>query len=66
MYTLLKSVGVQAALIQEAPYLVLAFIVASLFYKWGSFGIEAIGFLVTWFVFSVIGNKALEMIRGQS
>lgn len=64
MYTLIKSVGFRAFLAQEAPYLVLAFFIASLFYKWGSFGVEALGFLATWAALSFIGNAAVKYLRG--
>lgn len=66
MYTLIKSVGFKTFLIQEAPYLVAAFLIASLYYKWGSFGIEALGFLATWFVFSALGNFVVDKVRGGS
>jgi hypothetical protein len=66
MYTLIKSVGFRTFLMQEAPYLVMAFLIASLFYKFGSFGVEALAFLATWSVLSAVGNWLLEMLRGKS
>jgi hypothetical protein len=63
MYTLIKSVGFRTFLIQEAPYLVTAFLIASLFYKFGSFGVEALAFLATWFVLSAVGNWVTEILR---
>jgi len=64
MYTLIKSVGFRTFLIQEAPYLVVAFFIASLYYKWGSFGVEALGFLATWFILSAVGNFVVDKARG--
>jgi hypothetical protein len=63
MYTLIKSVGFRTFLIHEAPYLVIAFLIASLFYKFGSFGVEALAFLATWAVLSAVGNWVMEMLR---
>jgi hypothetical protein len=62
MYTLIRSVGFRAFLIQEAPYLVIAFLIASLFYKFGSFGVEALAFLATWAVLSAAGNWLMETL----
>ncbi|MBL8130380.1 MAG: hypothetical protein JNL42_00875 [Anaerolineae bacterium] len=64
MYTLLRSVGFRTFLIQEAPYLTVAFLIASLYYKWGSFGAEALGFLATWFALSAVGNFVVDRVRG--
>ena len=65
MYTLIKSVGFRAFLLQEAPYLVIAFLIASLFYKFGSFGVEALAFLATWAVLSAVGNWLVDTLRGK-
>lgn len=66
MYSLIRSAGLKTFLIQEAPYLVAAFLIASLYYKWGSFGIEAFGFLATWFIFSAVGNFVVDKVRSGS
>jgi hypothetical protein len=67
MYTLAKELGVRALLVKEAPYLLIAFIIAEMFYKWGSFTREMIGFLVTWTVISFVGNSIMAMVvRPQS
>jgi hypothetical protein len=63
MYTLIKSVGFRTFLIQEAPYLVTAFLIASLFYKFGNFGVEALAFLATWSVLSAAGNWLMEILH---
>jgi hypothetical protein len=65
MYTLIKSVGFRSFLIQEAPYLVIAFLIASLYYKFGSFGVEALAFLATWSILSAVGNWLSEALRGK-
>jgi hypothetical protein len=65
MYTLLKSVGLQVVLAQEAPYFIISFVIASLFYKWRSFALEAIGFLVTWAILSYLGNTLVVWVRAR-
>jgi hypothetical protein len=51
---------------QEAPYLVVAYVIANLYYKFGSFGIESLAFLATWSVLSAVGNWLIEVFRGKS
>lgn len=65
MYTLLKSVSLQVVLVQEAPYFIISFAIASLFYKWHSFALETIGFLATWALLSYVGNTLAAWLRGR-
>ena len=50
MYELLRSSTLRQLLARQAPALVISLIVAELFYKFGSFTLECLGFLATWFV----------------
>ena len=52
MHLLVKSYGFKKALIEEAPVALAAFVIAELFYKFHSFALECVAFLVTWYVFS--------------
>jgi hypothetical protein len=52
MFTLVQTIGVNAAAKRELLPLATAFIVAELFYKFGSFALECVAFLATWYVFS--------------
>jgi hypothetical protein len=55
-------VSSQDLAVRQAPVLGLSFVIASLFYRFGSFALEAIAFLATWFVFDALvegGRKAL-------
>ena len=52
MYSLLKSLGVKKVLWQEGLPFLAAFTVAELFYKFHSFMLETIAFLVTWYAIS--------------
>ena len=50
MYELLRSSTLRQLLTRQAPALVISLIVAELFYKFGSFTLECLSFLATWFV----------------
>ena len=50
MFSLIKDLGVRIALKQEAIPFLIAFAVAEFFFKFKSFALECLGFLVLWFV----------------
>ncbi|HXB93611.1 MAG TPA: hypothetical protein VNU70_00590 [Puia sp.] len=50
MYTLLNRLGWSGFLAREAPALLLSWILAEVFYKFGSFTLETGAFLVTWYI----------------
>ena len=54
MYELLRSSSRRQLYTRHAPGLLVSFVVAELFYKWGSFSLECLGFLATWFVLDLI------------
>ena len=54
MFELLRSSSLRQLLVRQAPGLVISLIIAELFYKFGSFTLECIGFLATWFVIDAI------------
>lgn len=53
MHRAIHKQGVKSFLIEEGPALVGAFLIADIFYKWGSFALECLGFLATWYVLSL-------------
>jgi hypothetical protein len=62
MYTLVQTLGFQAAMKREFGPLFVAFMIAEFFYKFKSFALECVAFLVTWAILSflqslVIGKK---------
>jgi hypothetical protein len=61
MYTLLHKLGSKAFLAREMPALAVSWIIAELFYKFGSFTLETGAFLVTWYL---IGSISYRMFRG--
>jgi hypothetical protein len=66
MYSMLKAVTVRRLLVSEAPGLVMSLAIAEFFYKFHSFTIEAVAFLVTWYVLSFIVNLVLRLLTARS
>lgn len=50
MFELVRSSTLRELLSRQAPALVISIVIAELFYKLGSFTLECIAFLVTWFL----------------
>jgi hypothetical protein len=50
MYTLFRNTPVTTLLSTQGPALLASFVIAELFYKFHSFTLECLAFLVTWFV----------------
>ena len=68
MFTLFRTIGLPETARQELGPFVLAFGVAEIFYKFGSFALELVAFLATWVAFSflqslVIGRPGREPPR---
>jgi hypothetical protein len=56
MHSLLHSLDRSTLLAREGPVLVLALVIAELFYKFGSFSLECLAFLATWYVLGRIAH----------
>ncbi|KPJ92509.1 MAG: hypothetical protein AMJ53_09230 [Gammaproteobacteria bacterium SG8_11] len=54
MYTLLRAIPSQRLVKEQAPAFATSFIIANSFYKFGSFGLELIAFLATWFLIDAL------------
>lgn len=48
MYQLFRFLSTQQLFIRQLPTFLVSFALAALFYKFGSFAIECIAFLLTW------------------
>lgn len=68
MYSLVNALPARQLLWVQAPALIGSFVIADLFYKWGSFALECVGFLATWFVLDVIARFLLDAVgrKGRS
>ena len=63
MYTLIEKLGLQIALRREFIPFFVAFSVAEFFYKFHSFALECLAFLITWYVLSFIQQSVLGKDR---
>lgn len=54
MYQLLWSSPRRELLTRHLPGLLISFFIAEFYFKWGSFALECIGFLATWFVIDLL------------
>ena len=54
MFELIRSTSLRQLLARQAPALAGSLVIAELFYKFGSFTLECLGFLATWFVLDAI------------
>ncbi len=59
MYTLIANFGLARALRAEFVPFVIALITAQLFFKWGSFSLELLGFVVLWAVLGFISDRVM-------
>jgi hypothetical protein len=66
MYTLIKSVPLSKLLVMQAPVLVVSLFIAETFYKFHSFLLESIAFLITWFVLDLIVTFVAGLLQGRS
>lgn len=60
MYSLIERLGLQLALRQELVPFAIAFTIAELFYKFKSFTLECMAFLITWYALSFIQSWLLQ------
>lgn len=56
MFTLVRSLPLRQLLLAQAPILALSLVIAELFYKFGSFTLECIAFLATWYFLDLAAN----------
>ena len=70
MFELLRSSSLRHLLARQAPALVISLLVAEMFYKFGSFTLECLGFLATWFVldamFSLVARAFARPATGRA
>ena len=50
MFTFVRAIPKRELLLEQMPIFVVSFLLANTYYKFGSFGLEVIAFLATWFV----------------
>jgi hypothetical protein len=65
MFSLIREFGVEIALRREAGPFITAFILASLFFRFGSFALEGGAFVVTWYVLSAAQAALVNLIAAK-
>jgi hypothetical protein len=65
VYQLLASISTHDLALRQTPAFAVSFIIASLFYKFGSFALECVAFLATWFVIDA-GIQLINRMRGRT
>lgn len=66
MYALLRSLSLNQLLIQQIPVLIVCILIAEAFYKFRSFTLECIAFLITWYVIdAVVSFLVKRFLPGQ-
>ena len=70
MFEFIRSTPLRQLLARQAPALAGSLVIAELFYKFGSFTLECLGFLATWFVldaiFAAIARVLARPARGDA
>ena len=64
MFQLIKTLGAGELLARQLPVAGVAFLTAELFYKFGSFALECVAFLATWFVLDAVVQGAVRIVQG--
>ena len=65
MYTLTRLLPIEELLLRQAPALLLSLLLAEAFYKFGSFSLECVAFLGTWFVLDLVGKLVSQLFGGE-
>ena len=66
MYTLLKVLPWRRVCWEQLPVMVIAWVIAELFYKFHSFTLECAAFLATWFVLDAVLQGLRRLLGGQA
>jgi hypothetical protein len=54
VYTLIHSLALRQLILEEFPALAVSLVIAEQFYKFGSFTLECLAFLATWYVLDLL------------
>lgn len=63
MYSLIKKNGLRSILERESFLFVIALMIAQVYFKWGSFALELVGFIATWYVLGFAADLVLRSTR---
>lgn len=60
MFSLLTKIGLARSLRSELLPFAIALVIAQLFFKWGSFSLELLGFLALWGVLGFVFDMVIQ------
>lgn len=63
MFSLYSTHSFKQLLEREFFPFTIALIIAQIYFKWGSFALELIGFIVTWLVLGFVANSVLRAFK---
>ena len=66
MLEFMRALRQHGDLTVRLPGLLLAFLIAEVFYKFHSFALECGAFLLTWWVLDVVIDKLVAFLRGRA
>ncbi|TIV88950.1 MAG: hypothetical protein E5V78_03580 [Mesorhizobium sp.] len=64
MFSLTQAIGVSGIAKRELVPFMIAFVIAEMFYKLGSFALECLAFLATWYFLSYAFDGLVRRGRG--
>jgi hypothetical protein len=65
MFQAVRALGAMDLAIRQVPVFVVSFLLASFFYKFGSFALETGAFLATWFALDALVEGARLLVGGR-
>jgi len=65
MFQLVRAIGAMDLAVRQLPVFTVSFVIASSFYKFGSFALEAGAFLATWFVLDALVEGVARLVAGR-
>ncbi|HJR80861.1 MAG TPA: hypothetical protein VJ821_12360 [Anaerolineales bacterium] len=63
MYTLIRSITARQLFLEQVPALAGSIVIAEIFYKFHSFTLECLAFLVTWFLIDAVLKFIGKQVR---
>lgn len=66
MYSLIRQLSARRVLLEQAPALAVAMVVAEILYKFGSFTLECLAFLATWYVTDLVIHTVARWVAART
>ncbi|TIO24086.1 hypothetical protein [Mesorhizobium sp.] len=63
MFSLTQTIGISGVAKRELVPFTIAFVIAEMFYKLGSFALECLAFLATWYLLSYVFDRLVSLER---